>query len=210
MRSSIRLMMASLALVAALIAQSGRAAELPAKFHQTIRIEAIDHGLFDAAVRYYSNIARAQNGRPALKPDAKLVRAATDHARNMAKFKTHSHRVPVRGQERLVQRMDRQSVRYRTAGENIAQDKVYRLLGRPISMKSRGCQFIYGDTGEPVPAHTYASLAKQVVARWMASPNHRAALLSRDFGRIGSGVGVDPTGTGTGCCDFYLVQHFAD
>ena len=49
-------------------------------------------------------------------------------------------------------------------------DKVYRLLGRPIAMGSQGCRFVYGDTGQPVPIHTYASLAEEVVGRWLASP----------------------------------------
>ena len=114
----------------------------------------------------------------------------------------------MRGQANLKQRMKRQSVSYRLAAENIAMDKVYRLLGRPISMSSRGCDFLYGDTMQPVPVHTYASLAEQVVGRWLASPKHRASLLSGRFVRLGSGVGVDPGGAA--CGDLYLVQDFAD
>lgn len=186
----------------------GWAAGLDARFQQPIPVQNIDHALFDAAVRYYSNAARQQFGRRPLDHDPRLARAASQHAQNMAALKTHSHQLPIRGQSRLVQRMDRQSVRYRTAGENIAKDKVYRLLGRPISTASRGCQLIYGDTKEPVPQHSYASLAKQVVTRWMNSPKHRAALLSANFGRIGNGVGVDVTASG--CGDYYLVQNFAD
>ena len=59
-----------------------------------------------------------------------------------------------------------------------------------------------------MPIHTYASLAEQVVARWLASPGHRASLLSRRFARIGAGVGVDPAAPA--CGDLYLVQTFAD
>ena len=81
----------------------------------------------------------------------------------------------------LSQRMHRQSLEFRKAAENIAMDKVYRLLGRPISMAHQGCSFTYGDTKEPVPVHTYASLAQEVVARWLASPKHRASLLSREL-----------------------------
>ena len=104
--------------------------------------------------------------------------------------------------------MHRQSVDFRLAAENIAMDKVYRLLGRPISMASRGCAFIYGDTRQPVPMHTYASLAEQVVSRWLASPRHRESLLSPNYRRLGAGVGVDPDGPA--CGDLYLVQDFAD
>ena len=87
-------------------------------------------------------------------------------------------------------------------------DKVYRLLGRPISMEPRGCSFTYGDTKQPVPIHTYASLAEQVVARWLASPKHRVSLLSPTYRRLGAGVGRRPGGPA--CGDLYLVQDFAD
>ena len=171
-------------------------------------IEKPDQALFAAAVLFYSNEVRRQHGRAALRPDPGLTRAAADHARNMARLRTHSHVLPVRGQADLSQRMHRQSLEFRKAGENIAMDKVYRLLGRPIAMARQGCSFTYGDTREPVPLHTYASLAQEVVARWMASPKHRASLLSAAFERLGAGIGVDPRGAA--CGDFYLVQNFAD
>ena len=59
-----------------------------------------------------------------------------------------------------------------------------------------------------MPIHTYASLAREVVARWLASPKHRASLLSKSYQRLGAGVGVDPHGPA--CGDLYLVQDFAD
>jgi uncharacterized protein YkwD len=182
--------------------------ELPSRLQQPISTQGIDQTLFNEAVIIFSNAARKQHGRPPLLADPALARAASDHARNMARLKKHSHVLPVRGQEKLKQRMKRQSVGYHLAAENIAMDKVYRLLGRPISVKHRGCAFVYDDTRQTVPIHTYASLAQQVVSRWLASPKHRASLLSSKFERIGSGVGVDPGGPA--CGDLYLVQNFAD
>jgi uncharacterized protein YkwD len=126
----------------------------------------------------------------------------------MARLRTHSHVLPVKGQKDLSQRLHRQSLKFRLAGENIAQDKVFRLLGRPISAKHDGCRFTYGDTGRPVPRHNYASLAEQVVNRWLKSPKHRESLLSKKFSRLGAGVAADPDGPA--CGDFYLVQAFAD
>ena len=178
------------------------------RLDQPVPLERPDQALFAEAVLIYSNEARRQHGRAALRPDPRLVRAAADHARNMARLRTHSHFLPVRGQADLSQRMHRQSLEFRKAAENIAMDKVYRLLGRPISMVHQGCSFTYGDTRTPVPVHTYASLAQEVVARWLASPKHRASLLSPSFQRLGAGVGVDPKGPA--CGDFYLVQNFAD
>lgn len=181
---------------------------VPARLLQPIRLEKPDQALFGEAVLLYSNQARRLRGRAPLAPDAGLGRAAADHARNMARLRTHSHVLPVRGQQDLAQRIRRQSLDFRQAAENIAMDKVYRLLGRPIAAAHDGCAFVYGDTREPVPAHTYASLANQAVSRWLASPKHRASLLSGSYRRLGAGLGVDREGSA--CGDFYLVQDFAD
>ncbi len=181
---------------------------LPSRFHKPLSPGALDAGLFDEAVLVYVNRLRAQNGRPPLRADARLFRAAQGHAANMAHLRMHSHRLPVEGQGRLVQRMDRQGVRYRTAGENIGMEKLYRLAGRPIAIPSDGCRFTYADTRETVPLHTYATLARAAVQRWNDSPKHRESMLRRDFRRMGSGLGIDPAGPG--CGDVYLVQNFAD
>lgn len=173
-----------------------------------IALDRIDEGLFNQAVLLYSNEVRREHGRAPLRADPALSRAAVDHARNMARLRTHSHVLPVRGQQNLADRMHRQSLDFRMAAENIAMDKVYRLLGRPISVKHEGCRFTYDDTKEPVPAHTYGSLAREVVARWLASPKHRVSLLNKTYQRLGAGIGVDVAGPA--CGDFYLVQDFAD
>lgn len=189
-------------------AAASAAPRLPEKFDRSIVGGALDVALFDEAVTIYANAVRRQHGRRALKRDDRLFRAAAGHARNMAELRTHSHRLPVAGQARLAHRMERNGVRYRTAAENIGMEKVLRLLGRPIATTAEGCAFTYADTGGHVPAHTYASLARSAVARWMASPKHRASLLSPDFKRIGHGVAIDPGGSA--CGDVYLVQNFAD
>lgn len=181
---------------------------VPPHLNRPISVERPDQILFNEAVLIYSNAVRRAHGRPPLRADPGLSRAAAGHARNMARLRTHSHELPVRGEAKLSQRMHRQSLQFRQAAENIAKDKVYRLLGRPISMKSDGCRFTYDDTKQPVPIHTYASLAEQAVARWLASPKHRASLLSPTYRRLGAGIGVDPHGVA--CGDLYLVQDFAD
>lgn len=198
-------------LIAALLLAGGvavQASGLPERFAAPVPMDRPDQQLFNDAVVYFSNAVRKQNGRAPLRSDRDLSAAAADHAKNMARLRTHSHVLPVRGQRDLSQRMHRQDVEFRTAAENIAMSKVYRLLGRPISIAHEGCRFVYDDTKQPVPAHTYASLAQEVVNRWLASPKHRASLLSKGYRRLGAGVGVDPTGPA--CGDFYLVQDFAD
>ncbi len=184
------------------------AEKVPSRLNQAISQDGIDQKLFDEAVLLYSNAARRGHGLAPLSRDPKLSRVASDQARNMARLRMHSHALPIKGQSGFKERLDRQSLRYRNAGENIAMNKVYRLVGRPISMKMSGCAFTYGDTNEPVPIHTYATLARDVVEKWLSSPKHRASLLSPSFRRLGSGAGVDPAGVA--CGDVYLVQDFAD
>jgi uncharacterized protein YkwD len=187
----------AIAAVAALCAAAAAQADpvrIPPRLQAPIAVSGPDQTLFNEAVLIYSNAVRRQHGRPPLRLDPGLSRAAAEHAVNMARLRTHSHELPVRGQKKLSQRIKRQSLSFRQAAENIAMDKVYRLLGRPISMSSRGCHFRYGDTMETVPIHTYASLAEQVVSRWLASPKHRASLLSPTYRRLGAGVRGDPQG----------------
>jgi uncharacterized protein YkwD len=202
-----RLLMTGFALAAG-TAVAGGAERVPRHLEQPISVEAPDQTLFNEAVLIFSYAVRRQHGRAPLRPDPGLSRAASGHAANMARLRTHSHELKVRGQANLSQRMRRQSLDFRQAAENIAMDKLYRLLGRPISLKSQGCRFTYDDTKQPVPIHTYASLAEQVVARWLASPKHRESLLSPAYRRLGAGIGVDPAGPA--CGDLYLVQDFAD
>jgi uncharacterized protein YkwD len=206
MRRALGVMAAVLTILSGNEAAAGE--RLPSRLLMPIAVDGPDQALFNEAVLIYSNAARRQHGRPPLQQDPALSRAAADHALNMARLRTHSHVLPVRGQGKLSQRMHRQSLTFRSAAENIAMDKVYRLLGRPIALGGQGCRFTYGDTRQPVPIHTYASLAEQVVARWLASPKHRASLLSPAYRRLGAGVGVDPAGAA--CGDLYLVQDFAD
>jgi len=208
MRNAVNGVFATVVVLMTVISWHGAgAADVPSRLNQPITGK-IDQQLFDEAVLIYSNAVRKANGRSPLQRDPALSRAAADHARNMARLRTHSHELPVRGQKYLRQRMERVSVRFRLAAENIAMDKVYRLLGRPIAAGYSGCDFTYGDTKTHVPIHTYASLAKQVVDRWFKSPGHKKNLLNPKFRRIGSGVGIDPNGPA--CGDFYLAQNFAD
>lgn len=208
MRSTVLTCLAMLVLTLGASGAVRAQSAVPKQFQKPISTERLDQALFDAAVLHYSNMVRRQHGRPPLARDPALASVAARHASNMARLKTHSHVLPVRGERELTQRLKRKSVNFRLAAENIAMDKVYRLLGRPISVKYAGCNFTYGDTKTPVPKHTYASLAEQVVGRWLASPGHRKSLLSPKFQRLGSGVGVDPDGAA--CGDLYLVQNFAD
>lgn len=195
------------ALAAIWFAGAALAAEgLPARFDRPISPGGPDAVLFQEAVLFYVNAARRQAGRPALAGDARLRAVAVGHAGKMAAQRDMSHRLK-EPRPRLADRLADRGVRFRAAAENIAMDKTYRLLGRPIAAGARGCAFTYADTGAPVPVHTNASLAAAVVARWLASPGHRANILDPRFRRMGAGAAIDPLGPA--CGDVYLAQAFA-
>ena len=181
---------------------------VPARLDAPVSAEGPDGALFAEAVLLYANAERARAGLAPLAYDGGLGSAAAEQAANMARLRTLGHVLPVEGQSDIRARLRGAGVRYRAAAENIALGKLYRLLGRPISTRSTGCAFTYGDTGAPVPIHSYASLGAEVVARWLASPGHRVSLLSPTYRRSGVGIGGDPTGTG--CGDLYMAQTFAD
>ncbi|MBP7000143.1 CAP domain-containing protein [Amaricoccus sp.] len=163
--------------------------------------------MFQEAVLFYVNVERRRAGQRPLADDPKLARMAAGHAANMAAQRLMSHRLATPKGGRLVERLDVSGVAYRRAGENIAMEKAFRLIGRPISTRAAGCAFTYADTGEPVPRHSYASLADAAVARWMASKGHRANILDPNFRRMGAGAAIDPGGPA--CGDVYLAQNFA-
>lgn len=192
-----------------LLAGSAASSEpAPARLLAPVSAAAPDPRLFAEAILLASNDARARAGLPPLAYDPALGQAAAAHAANMARLRMHGHTLPVEQGARYRDRLVMWGVVYRRAGENIARGKAYQLLDRPIRAGAEGCAFFYSDTGAPVPIHSYASLAAETVDRWLASPRHRAALLSPQFGRLGAGIGGDPDAAG--CGDLYMAQTFAD
>lgn len=198
---------ALLAAVPTLSQAAGCSGGLPGQASQHVNSAQPSQAVFNAAVLHYLNVERCQRGLSPLQPDAGLLNAAAGHSRNMAKDRNFSHQSRHAGMRDLPQRLKGAGVSFNAAGENIAMEKLYVLLGRPISAKMAGkCQFTYTN-GQAVPMHSYASLAQEVVQRLMASPKHRANILNARFQRAGSGLGVDPAGPA--CGDIYITQDFA-
>lgn len=195
-----------------LIVALGAAASEPAATAEprtAVRLEAavaagpIDAALFTEAVLIHVNAARQANGRAPVAADGRLTATAARQAEAMARAGAMTHRAG----GALRARLSGEGVQFRKAGENIAMEPVYAVLGRPISTRSSGCSFVYADTGAAAPRHSYASLARSTVARWMASPGHRKNILEPGFRRMGAGFAVKAGGAL--CGDVYLAQVFA-
>lgn len=182
---------------------------LDSSFDRQVDADRPDQNRLNIAVVYFLNIERCRRGLEPLVPDQSLRKAAARHSRNMASRRFFSHKSPISGQTTMSQRLKSVGVKFRTAGENIAQRKLYQLTGRAVLIRaSVACNLTYADTRQPVPRHSYRSLAKSTVTAWMASSGHKQNILNRSFGRVGTGMGVQQGGAA--CGTVFLTQNFAD
>lgn len=182
--------------------------QLPSNANRAINPNNPDMATFSASVRYYTNIARCNKGLNALEADPNLLQASIGLADFMAATRTMTHNSTVRGQRTLKDRMRSANVRRRVSTENIAQQFLYAIVGREISSVTQGrCKFTYADTRQPVPQHSYASLANTLVATWIASPAHNKNIMVRNLTRMESAFAIAPDETTCGI--IYASQNLA-
>ena len=165
----------------------------------------IDQALADAAIRAEVNYYRCKAGRSALGPSSGLAKVAATHAKWMAKALSVSHRSQVAGQSTLKARMSTSGVRYKVAAENIGMVHRFAIEGAGFKIKG-SCQF-ETNGGQKIGAHSYRSLAKQIVAYWMGSKEHKANILRSGTKVTGSGVSF--AANTQYCGQFYVSQGFA-
>lgn len=169
--------------------------------------ERIDAGLIDAAVRAEVNYHRCKAGLPELVAARGLVKVATRHARWMAEAQSLSHRSTVSGQASAAARLKASGVKFRAGSENIGYIARYQIDGLRFRITDRAnCGFATGG-GQPIPPHSYASLARMIVELWMNSATHRRNILDRKVSQVGSGVGFDARAEH--CGRYYVSQSFA-
>lgn len=167
----------------------------------------IDQALADAAIRAELNYQRCRAGLPALTEASGLRKVAGQHAKWMARARTLSHKSGTPGQATTLARIKASGVKFRAGSENIGQIARFQIDGRSFRIAaSASCRFL-GGSGGAIPPHSYSSLARTIVAYWMASSAHRRNILDRRVTRVGSGVGFDPSGPY--CGNYYVSQNFA-
>lgn len=112
----------------------------------------------EAELLLETNHARRAHGLAPLVPDERLALAARHHSAEMADLGYLSHRSPVPAHETLARRVARAGSPLSTLGENLA-----RFVGE-------------------------SDVPRAAVDGWLASPGHRANLLSGEFTHVGFGV----------------------
>jgi len=175
-------------------------------YDRQISAGPINQDLFNTAVLYFTNKIRCRRGLPLYESTRDVTAAAKTQARNMARTRTYSHNLNIAGARNLRERMRAQTRNFRSAGENIAKNFVYVLNGRPY-IPADNCAFRYLSNRQPVPIHTYRSLAQELVNSWEVSREHLANIISRRYNRMGAAFGIDRRGQL--CGEVYASQVFA-
>jgi len=184
------------------------AREVPARAAQIVVPTArIDQNLFDAAVRAEVNFHRCRAGIRAVgDAGSGVAGVARGHSRWMASRQVLSHRSTVPGKASLSQRIKSTGVSFRTGSENIGMVHRYRIDNRRFRiLDSASCKFSTYE-GQPLPAHSYASLARHVVQLWMDSPGHRKNILDRNARKTAVAVAFDPKAQY--CGRYWVTQNF--
>ncbi len=182
--------------------------DVPARAAQiVVPTQRINQNLFDDAVRAEVNYHRCRAGlRGVGEAGSGVVKVARGHSRWMASRQVLSHRSTVPGKASLSQRIKSSGVSFKTGSENIGMVHRYRIDNRRFRiLDSASCRFSTYD-GQPLPAHSYASLARHVVQLWMDSPGHRKNILDRKANRTAVAVAFDPKAKY--CGRYWVTQNF--
>ena len=176
-----------------------------------IDFKNIDIPLLNAAIFYETNRQRQVKGLKLLKHADKLEMAAQIHSQDMVKRNFFSHTSKVSERETLSDRMTEVGMKYNKIAENIAvQFGIQYQSGKPIFVpKQNGGYFSYKFKGEPIPAHTYLSLARAVIKAWLASPGHRANIYNVAFEFVGVGSAYFQNKDFYKMNTFKITQNFA-
>lgn len=167
----------------------------------------IDQPLLEAAVRAEVNFHRCRAGLRAVgDAGSGLANQAHKHSKWMARTHQLSHKSTVAGSATLKQRLKNSGVRFKAGSENIGMVHRYQIDNQRFKIVNSGaCQFTTND-GKPLPAHSYASLARHMVDLWMNSPGHRKNILDRKVNKMALAVAFDPKANY--CGRFWATQNF--
>ncbi len=167
----------------------------------------INQKLLNDAVRAEVNYHRCRAGLSALSSaGSPLTAEARKHSQWMAKRQQLTHRSTVAGRASLKQRIKASGVSFKMGSENIGMVHRYQLDNQRFKIVDPNqCKFSTMQ-GQPLPAHSYATLARHIVNLWMNSPGHRKNILDRRAKKVSTAVAFDPRSQY--CGRFWLTQNF--
>jgi uncharacterized protein YkwD len=160
-----------------------------------------------------TNRQRVAAGLPALAPLPAAQTAAQWQAQFMAQTGMVSHVNTIDPNRRnLEDRARAAGIAYRFVAENAAMNfAVAYEPHRPFFTRpgpAGAPLFSYSIHGPPLAFHTYAGLARAVVAQWLNSPGHRRNLLSREPSYLGCAAAPGARDVSHGLGNIYCAQVF--
>ncbi len=177
---------------------------------EPIDFERIDYALLDAAVFHETNRRRVDHGLPALGFRPVLREAARIQVRGMIRMEKISHRHPDADKKTMEDRFDFLGIETLSFAENVAMTFGIRYeSGKSVYPRKEEGRKIFSEEpgGKPIPPHTYASFATQLLDSWMESPGHRKNILLEDVALLGTSSLHDRSGLGMD--SFYSAQEFS-
>lgn len=178
-----------------------------AALRSTIDQNRLDQKLFSRAVMDNVNLYRCRNGLASVKQHSGLMSVAAQHAAWMAKNHDLSHRSSTPRAQTVAARIKAAVKRPKAGSENIGYVHSFRVDEvDKFYIGSQPCSFSTS-SGKAIGKHSYESLARRIVALWMASDGHRANVLAENVTVVGSAMAFDPKGPHCGV--YYLSQNFA-
>lgn len=157
---------------------------------KTIDLQRIDYPLLHAAVFYETNRVRRRHGLQEFRHSEALEKAAKAHSDDMVRLDFFDHASPVKGRRSMADRLAAVGIANCAMAENIAETFgiVYEAGRQVYSPTQNGGYFSYSYRGQPIPPHTYQSLAKAVVEQWLGSQGHRENILNAKLLFLGVGA----------------------
>lgn len=164
-------------------------------FSTTINPESFDYKLLNAAIFFETNRQRALFGQKPLKHDSRLENCAQGHSNDMVNYNFYSHTSTVPGKYSLSDRTKKFGISETYIGENIHDNYILKNNGEAYYPPSQ-VGYFKSLSGQPIPMHSYLSMAKEIVKGWMNSPGHKENILYANYSHLGVGNAVHYTGSG--------------
>lgn len=177
-----------------------------AQAQQTIDSENLDKELLEAAVFFASNEARSDKRKSIFSHSPILQQSSRFHSYYLLELGTLNHlNKKDRKYKTPMMRIDEFGGKFNASAENLARLAVLNFGKDQAYSISKDGTFL-DKKNNPIPTHTYASLARKVVDGWMHSKGHRQNLMG-DYNFLGCGVSSIVKIT-DGVPEIYFTQNF--
>jgi len=162
---------------------------------QVIDVEKPNYALLNAAVFFATNETRAKKNLPLYQYSDPLEKAAAAHSDAMRADRFFNHINKADKENRTPElRIANQGGDFKGTGENILEMPPYKTGANgeyDVERKDDGTYVFLQVNGKPLKVLTYGDFGRAAVKLWMKSPEHKANILSKQFGFLGCGTSIE-------------------